>query len=284
MPAPKTTNISKLQDLSLQIKQDIINMLLKAKSGHSAGALGMTDILTTLYFNILNHDPKNPSWADRDRLILSNGHICPALYATLARAGYFKPELLKTLRKFNSPLQGHPHKHSLPGIETSSGPLGLGLSQAIGICLAAKLDSKKHETYCFLSDGELNEGQVWEAFLFAAKHKLHNLTAVIDRNNIQIDGYTEQVMPLEPLKQKLEAFNWHILEIDGHNFEEIIDAFHQAKAIFEKPVVIIAHTIPGHGVEFMEQDPSWHGKTPNQNQAKEAIEDIRSLKGKISYD
>lgn len=274
MPASQQYSIDELETLATKIRQDIIKMLQKAKSGHSAGALGMVEVLTTLYFNILNHDPQKPQHPDRDRLVLSNGHICPVLYATLARAGYFRLEELNTLRKFGSRLQGHPNRLDLPGIEVSSGPLGLGLSQAIGMTLAGQLDQKRYEVYCLLSDGELNEGQTWEAFMFAGKHKLHNLTAVIDRNNIQIDGNTEDVMPIEPLRAKLEAFNWHVIETDGHKFDQIIDAFHQAKAIFEAPVAIIAHTIPGHGVEFMEYDHTWHGKPPNDLEAKKALENL----------
>ena len=274
MSAQKITSIQELQQLANLIRKDIIKMLTKAKSGHSAGGLGMADVLTTLYFTILNHDPQKPKLPERDRLVLSNGHICPALYATLARAGYFKPEELNTLRKFGSRLQGHPHNLELPGIEVSSGPLGLGLSQAIGMALASKLDQKRYEVYCILSDGELNEGQVWEALMFAGKHQLHNLTAIIDRNNIQIDGNTEDIMPLEPLKDKLEAFNWRVLEINGHEIKDIIEAFHQSKAIFEAPVAIIAHTIPGHGVDFMEFDYKWHGQPPDQLEANKAIKQL----------
>jgi len=281
MPAHKQYTVNQLQDIANKIREDIIKMLLKAGSGHSAGPLGMADVFTALYFAVLNHNPKNPSMPDRDRLILSNGHICPVLYATLAHAGYFKKEELLTFRQLGTRLQGHPSKLDLPGLETSSGPLGQGISQAVGMSLTAKLDDKRHEIYCITGDGELNEGQVWEAFMFAGKHKLHNLTTLIDRNNIQIDGYTEDIMPLEPLRQKLEAFNWHVLEVDGHNIEEIIDACHSAKAIFEKPVAIICHTIPGHGVDFMEFKPDWHGKPPNSQQAKDALEDIRTLKGQI---
>lgn len=284
MSARNHHSTKELQDIANQVREDIIKMLLKAKSGHAAGALGMADVFTALYFAILKHDPKNPDWKERDKLVLSNGHICPALYATLAHAGYFKKQELLTLRDLGSRLQGHPSSLDLPGIEASSGPLGQGLSQAIGMALASKLDQKKSEIYCLMSDGELNEGQSWEAFMFAAKHKLHNLTAIIDRNNIQIDGYTEDVMPLEPLADKLKSFNWHVLEIDGHNIEEVIDACHKAKAIFQQPVAIIAHTIPGKGVEFMENNPEWHGKAPDQVQAKEAIKDIRTLKGQIQYD
>lgn len=254
-----------------QIRQDIIRMLTLAGSGHTAGPLGMADIFTALYFQILNHNPKKPFWDKRDRLILSNGHICPVLYATMAHAGYFPISELKTLRKLNTRLQGHPHRQSLPGIENTSGPLGQGLSQACGMALAARLNNAKHRIYCLTSDGEHNEGQTWEAIMFAGKYKLNNLTQIIDRNNIQIDGHTEDVMPLEPLRKKYEAFNWHVIDIDGHNFEEIIDACNQAKAIYEKPTLILAHTIPGKGVDFMENDPKWHGIPPSQEEAKLAL-------------
>jgi transketolase len=270
-----------LEETANFIRQDIIKTLVRAGSGHSAGPLGMADIFTAFYFHILNHDPKRPDWPERDRLVLSNGHICPALYVTLARAGYFPEEELKTLRRLNSRLQGHPHRVSLPGLETTSGPLGSGLSQAIGIALAAKLDGKKYRVYCLTSDGEHQEGNTWEAVMFAAKHRLNNLTVVIDRNNIQIDGFTEEVMPLEPLRAKYEAFNWHVLEIDGHNFEEIISAVAEAQAIYEKPTVIIAHTIPGRGVSFMEKNFTWHGKPPNLAEAKAALRELRTLGNKI---
>lgn len=273
--------IEYLEILANQIRQDVIKMLVEAGSGHSAGSLGMADIFTAMYFHVLNHDPKNPFWPDRDRLVLSNGHICPVLYATMARAGYFPLEELMTLRKINSRLQGHPHRESLPGIETTSGPLGSGLSQAIGIALAAKLDHKKYRTYCLMSDGEHNEGNVWEAVMFAGKNRLSNLTAILDRNNIQIDGFTENVMPLEPLKAKYESFNWHVLEVDGHNISDFIDAVFEAQAIFEKPTMIIAHTIPGKGVSFMERDYAWHGIPPNKEQAAAALKELRTLGGKI---
>jgi len=273
--------IEYLEILANQIRQDVIKMLVEAGSGHSAGSLGMADIFTAMYFHVLNHDPKNPFWPDRDRLVLSNGHICPVLYATMARAGYFPLEELTTLRKINSRLQGHPHRESLPGIETTSGPLGSGLSQAIGIALAAKLDHKKYRTYCLMSDGEHDEGNVWEAVMFAGKNRLSNLTAILDRNNIQIDGFTENVMPLEPLKAKYESFNWHVLEVDGHNISDFIDAVFEAQAIFEKPTMIIAHTIPGKGVSFMERDYAWHGIPPNKEQAAAALKELRTLGGKI---
>jgi len=271
-----------LEETANKIRQAIIEMLLEAGSGHSAGPLGMTDIFTALYFHILHHDPKNPAWPDRDRLILSNGHICPVRYAAMAYAGYFPIEELKTLRKLNTRLQGHPHRTALPGVETTSGPLGSGLSQSIGMALAAILDKKKYRIYCLMSDGEHNAGNTWEAAMLAGKHKLNNLTAIMDRNNIQIDGFTEDVMPLEPLKQKYESFNWHVIEIDGHNFEQIADAVNEAKAIYEKPTMIIAHTIPGRGVSFMEKDFAWHGKPPNKEEAKKALEELRTLAGKLN--
>jgi len=270
-----------LEDMAEKIREQIIETLVEAKSGHSAGPLGMTDVFTAFYFNILNHNPKDPNWEGRDRLILSNGHICPVRYVTMANAGYFPIRELKTLRKLGTRLQGHPHRTSLPGVETTSGPLGSGLGQSAGMALAARLNKQKHRIYCFMSDGEHDAGNTWEAAMFAGKNKLNNLTGLIDRNNIQIDGYTESIMPLEPLKDKYESFGWHVLEIDGHNFQEIIDAVNEAKAIYEKPTLIIAHTIPGKGVSFMERDYLWHGKPPTKEEAKVALKELRTLKGKI---
>lgn len=274
--------LMELEDLANDLRELVIQMLLTAGSGHSAGPLGMADIFAALYFHLLRHNPKKPNDPERDRLILSNGHICPIQYAALAKAGYFPVRELATLRQINSRLQGHPHRGSLPGIETTSGPLGSGLSQACGVALAARLDRKKYRTYALLSDGEHNEGNLWEAVMFASKYRLNNLTAVIDRNNIQIDGPTESVMPLEPLREKYESFNWHVLEVDGHNIMRFIDAVYEAWAIYEKPTVIIAHTIPGHGVSFMEGDYSWHGKPPNLKEANQALKELRSLGGRIS--
>ncbi len=270
-----------LEEMANQLRQDVVEMLFEAGSGHPAGALGMADIFSALYFYLLNHNPKNPNWTERDRLVLSNGHICPVRYAAMARAGYFPIEELKTLRKLNSRLQGHPHRESLPGLETTSGPLGSGLSQAIGMALAAKLDKKKYRIYCLISDGEHDCGNHWEAVMFAAKYKLSNLTVIVDRNNIQIDGFTEEVMPLEPLRQKYESFNWHVLEIDGHNIEEFVDAINEAKAIYEKPTVIIAYTIPGKGVSFMEQDYLWHGRPLTKEETEKALEELSVLGRKI---
>ena len=281
MAFKKINSIKKLKLIANEIRQDLIKMLVSAGSGHSAGPLGMADVFTAFYFNILNHNPKNPDWQDRDRLILSNGHIVPIRYVTMAHAGYFPKKELSTLRKLGSRLQGHPERTKLPGLETTSGPLGSGLAQASGYAYAARMDNKKFRIYCFCSDGEHDAGNHWEAVLFAGKYKLSNLTLVIDRNNIQIDGYTEDIMPLEPLADKYKAFNWHVLHIDGHNMREIIDAVNHAKAVYEKPTVIIAHTIPGKGVSFMENLPEWHGKPPRPDEAKKALHELRTLGGKI---
>lgn len=275
--------IAQLERKASAIRQDCIRMLTEAGSGHSAGSLGMADIFTALYFGgIFTHDPAHPDDPHRDRLFLSNGHICPIWYTTLAHAGYCsREEMLHTLRALGTRLQGHPHRKALPPIENPSGPLGQGLSQAVGYALAAKMDRRKFQVYCILSDGEHDEGQTWEAILFAGKHRLDNVTAILDRNNIQIDGMTEDIMPLEPLRAKYEAFNWHVIEIDGHHHEQIIAACSEAKAIYEKPVLILAHTIPGKGVDFMEFQYEWHGKPPNAAEAKEALRQLRTLGGKI---
>ncbi len=262
------------------IRQDIIKMLVTAGSGHTAGPLGMADVFTLLYFHTLKHNPEDSNWSERDRLILSNGHICPVLYATMARAGYFEVEELQTLRKFGSRLQGHPHREFLPGIETSSGPLGSGLSQAIGMALAEGIDSGRQSDkffYCLMGDGELNEGQVWEAALHAGKEKLHNLIGIIDRNDIQIDGFTHDIMPLEPLKGKWESFNWHVQEVDGHDFEAMESAIELAKAVNNKPSMIIAVTIPGKGVKAFERRPEWHGKPPSKEEGEMALRELEKV-------
>ncbi len=266
------------------IRQSIIEMLLNAGSGHTAGSLGMADVFTLLYFHILKHHPKDPNWENRDRLILSNGHICPVQYAAMAYAGYFPVEELNTLRKFGSRLQGHPHREWLAGIETSSGPLGSGLSQTVGMSLAERIDkgnvSRKY-FYCLMGDGEIDAGQNWEAAMLAGKEKLHNVIAIIDRNNIQIDGYTWDIMPLEPLYEKWESFGWHVQEVDGHNFEALNDAIGQAQTNAGQPSMIIVHTIPGKGVEEFERDYKWHGKPPNREEAEQALKELRTLRGKI---
>jgi transketolase len=265
------------------IRVSIIEMLLEAGSGHTAGPLGMADIFTFFYFHILKHDPKNPSWPERDRVVLSNGHICPVFYATMAHAGYFPVAELKTLRKFGTRLQGHPHREYMPWLENSSGPLGSGLSQAVGMALADRMDKKDNDRfiYCFISDGELDEGNTWEGILLAGKNKLRNLIAIVDRNNIQIDGFTEDTMPLEPLVDKMRAFNWHVIEVGGHDFEALNEAIEEAQDIYGKPTVIIAHTIPGKGVHKFERDYKWHGKPPSKAEGKSALDELRTLGGQI---
>lgn len=284
-------DIQQLELKANSIRQNIIKMLVEAGSGHSAGPLGMADVFTALFLNLLHIDPQKPEMPDRDRVVLSNGHICPVLYATMAEAGFFKVDELQTLRKFGTRLQGHPHREALPGLETTSGPLGSGLSQASGMALAAKMDKSSWRVYCLTSDGEHDEGNTWEAVMFAAKYKLDNLTAIMDRNNIQIDGYTEDVMPLENLRAKYEAFGWHVIEVDGHNMRQIVDAVEQSKTIHGKPTMILAHTIPGKGVDFMENDFKWHGAPPGgiedddgppkEKQVEVALKELRTLRGKI---
>ncbi|MDP3954673.1 MAG: transketolase [bacterium] len=282
--------IKELEEKANLIRQSLIESLMAAGSGHTAGPLGMADVFTAFYFHILNHDPKNPDMEDRDRLILSNGHIVPIRYAAMAHAGYFPVEELQTLRKFGTRLQGHPERNKLPGVESTSGPLGSGLGQAAGIAYGARMDGKKFRTYCLMSDGEHDTGNIWESAMFAGKNKLSNLTGLIDRNNIQIDGVTEDIMPLESLRDKYEAFNWHVIDVDGHNFEAIVDAVEQAKAIFEKPTLIIAHTIPGKGIPEIEFDYRWHGNPPGkgpedvfkkEKQGEEMLKRLRTLEGKI---
>lgn len=282
MPHIHDRKVKKLEEIANQLRQDVISMLVEAGSGHSAGPLGMADIFAALYFHILHHNPKRPDWDGRDRLILSNGHICPIRYAAMARAGYFPVKELKTLRKFGSRLQGHPERLRLPGVETTSGPLGSGSSQAAGLAYAARMDGKTWRVYCAMSDAEQAAGQHWEAVLFAAKNRLSNLTGIIDRNTIQIDGGTEDIMPIEPLRAKYESFGWHVLEVGGHNIEQFVDAVEEAKSILEKPTVIIAHTIPGRGVSFMEKKFEWHGIPPKPDEAVIALKELRTLGGKIT--
>lgn len=280
MPLLTDEKILELSKKANDIRVSIIEMLVEAGSGHTAGPLGMADIFTLFYFHILKHDPKNPYWEERDRVVLSNGHICPVLYATMAHAGYFPVEELKTLRKFGGRLQGHPHREYLPYVETSSGPLGSGLSQAVGMALANKIDKKDNGRfiYCFISDGELDEGNTWEAMMLAGKYKLRNLIVVIDRNNIQIEGFTEDILPLEPLHSKWKSFNWHVIEVSGHDFRSLDEVLAEAQAIYEKPTVIIAHTIPGKGVKEFERDYKWHGEPPSKEKGKMAIEELKNLR------
>ena len=278
----KKYTISELEKKAVVIRKEIIKMLENAGSGHSAGPMGLADIFTAFYFDILRHDPKKPDWDERDYLILSNGHCVPVRYAAMAEAGYFNKNELSTLRKLGSRLQGHPERTRIAGLESTSGPLGCGLSQGIGIALALRLNKQHHRwVYVVMGDGELDEGNIWEAAMMAPRHGLHNIIGIIDRNNIQIDGPTESVMPLEDLKAKWEAFGWYVLETDGNNIESFIDTCAMARAIVEKPVMIIAHTIPGKGVDFMEYDFAWHGMPPNHEQAKVALHELRTLQGKI---
>jgi transketolase len=282
-----------LEKKANEVRQSIIEMLVCAGSGHTAGPLDMADVFTLLYFHVLQHDPKNPFWEDRDRLVLSAGHICPVLYAVMAHAGYLPLEELQTLRKFGSRLQGHPHRQALPGLETSSGPLGSGLSQAVGMALALRMDNAytSRFVYCITGDGELNEGQIWEAVMLAGKEKLHNLIVIVDRNGIQIDGYTKDVMPLEPLREKFEAFGFDVQEVDGHNMRALNDAIGKAHAVYGQPSVIIAHTIASKGVDVFERDFRWHGnppgkgpedRVPRSEQAEVALQKLRSLNGSIT--
>ncbi len=291
IPTLTEQKLLELEKSANNMRQDLLKMLTEAKSGHSAGPLGLADIFATLYGHILYHDPKKPEWEERDRLLLSCGHVVPIRYVAMAHAGYFPKKTLSTLRKLGSPLQGHPEITHMKGLENTSGPLGDGSPQAAGMAYIGKQEGKPWHVYCIMSDGELEAGITWEAAMFAGKHHLHNLTWIIDRNNIQIDGYTEDVMPLEPLREKFQSFNFEVVEIDGHNIREFIDACNYAKSVWEKPVVIIAHTIPGKGVDFMEGDYTWHGAPPgkgpedevkHEDQLKEALKDLRTLGGCIT--
>ncbi len=278
----KKLSIPELEKQANDIRKSILKMLETAGSGHSAGPLGLADIFTALYFDVLQHDPKNVDWSGRDILLLSNGHCAPVQYAAMAHAGYFRTSELQTLRHFGSRLQGHPERTKLPGLENTSGPLGCGLSQAVGMALGMRMNRQHHRwVYVVMGDGELNEGNIWEGAMMASKYHLNNIIGIIDRNNIQIDGPTETVMPLEDLAAKWEAFGWHVIEIDGNNIEAVIDACAMARAIVEKPVMLIAHTVPGKGVDFMEYDFHWHGAPPNHQQAVTALKQLRTLDGKI---
>ncbi len=270
----KKYNLLQLKEIANTLRQDVIHMLAEAGSGHPASALGLADVFAALYFNILKHNLKNPKWAQRDRLCLSCGHVVPIRYAAMARAGYFPLAWLKTLRKLGSKLQGHPSYQDMPALECSSGPLGQGVSVAVGMALAAKMNKQKHFIYCVTSDGEQDEGQTWEAVLCAAKYKLDNLIFILDRNNIQIDGTADKIMPLKPLCQKYEKFNWHVLHIDGNNMKELLTGFAKAKKLKGKPKVMICHTVPGKGVSFMENKWEWHGKAPNQDEARRALSEL----------
>ena len=275
-PMLNDEQIQTLKEKAREIRISVIEMLAEAKSGHTAGSLGMADVFALLFFHSLKHDSANSAWEERDRLVLSNGHICPVLYSAMAHSGYFPEEELLTLRKFGSRLQGHPHREFLPMVETSSGPLGEGLSQAVGMALAFRMDGKENRVYCLMGDGELDEGQIWEAAMLAGKEKLDKIIGIVDRNNIQIDGTTDQVMPLEPLKAKWEAFGWHAVEVDGHDFQALNTAIEEAKSVTDKPSIIIARTVSGKCVLEIECDYRWHGKAPSKEEAERFIQMIRS--------
>ena len=266
--------VEMLKDKAKQIRRDILEMTTEAGSGHPGGSMSAADIMVTLYFHKMKHNPKKPDWAERDRFVLSKGHACPALYACLARSGYFPLARLKTLRKLGSCLQGHPERDRCKGIEASTGPLGQGLSFANGIALAGKLDSKHYKVYVMLGDGEVQEGNIWEAAMSAAHYKLDNVCAILDHNRLQIDGFLEDVMNIEPIADKFKAFGWHVIEIDGHNFDEIINALNKADGIKNKPTMIVANTIKSKGVSFMENKAEWHGKALSKEELPKALAEL----------
>jgi len=266
--------MEKLEGIARKLRIKIIRMIFKAQSGHPGGSLSIADIVAVLYFHVMKLDPENPNWPERDRFILSKGHACPAWYASLALRGFFDDSILNHLREIDSSLQGHPDMRKTPGLDMTTGSLGNGLSAGIGMALAAKLDRKNYRVYILLGDGELNEGIVWEAALFARKYRLDNLLAIVDYNGLQLDGATEEVMPLEPLVKKWQAFGWHVLETDGHSIPQVLSAIENSWRIKNKPTVIIAHTIKGKGVSFMENEVDWHGKAPNKDEYQRALKDL----------
>jgi len=266
--------VNELKEKAKQMRRLIIEMLAKAGSGHPGGSLSSTDIIAVLYFHTLRHKPNDQKWLDRDRFHLSKGHCCPALYAALALSGYFDTKELFTLRQFGSLLQGHPDRRT-PGIEVASGSLGQGLSVALGMCLAGKLDEKDYRVYCLLGDGEIQEGNIWEAAMAAAHFQCDNLCAIIDYNEVQIDGRISEIMDLEPLKEKWLSFGWHVIQTDGHNIEKLINAFEEAKTIKSKPTIIIAKTVKGKGVSFMENVVDFHGRAPNEDERKKALDELK---------
>lgn len=270
----KQVEIQKLSKTALRIRRRIIEMLIEAGSGHPGGSLSAVEVLVALYFYKMRHDPKNPGWVDRDRFILSKGHAAPLLYAVLAEAGYFPVEELKTLRRLNSRLQGHPDRTTLPGVEMTTGSLGIGLSVAAGMALAGKLDGRKYRVYVLLGDGEVQEGQVWEAAMTAAHYKLDNLLAIVDRNGLQQDGLTEQIMSIEPIAAKWRAFNWNVFEVDGYDLKEIINALDEAEDIESRPTVIITHTTKGRGFPSMEWCLEYHGKVPSKDRLMALLKEL----------
>lgn len=269
------TDINALKSAAKQIRRDIITMISEAGSGHPGGSLSATDLMTAVYFEAANLKPDNPKWEDRDRIIYSKAHVTPLIYSVLARRGFFDPTILPTFRKLGSPLQGHPHIGCVPGVESSGGSLGQGISTALGVALAGKLDKKSWRVYSLMGDGELQEGQVWEAFMAAAHYKADNLTAIIDKNGLEIDGPVKEVMNIDPLDEKLRAFGWKVITCDGHDFQSIVTAFNDAKSTKGQPQAIIASTVKGKGVSFMENNPDWHGKAPNKEEAQKALAELQ---------
>jgi transketolase len=273
--------IKELEIIANRLRVSVIEMVAHAGSGHQGGPLGMADVFSVLYFHALNHDPKRPDWEDRDRLILSNGHTCPIRYAAMAESGYFPHDELKTLRRLGTRLQGHPERHKLPGAETTSGPLGAGLAQAAGLAYAGKMDKKKWRVFCQTSDGEHEAGLHWEAMLFAGKYRLDNLVCIVDRNNIQIDGRTEDIMPLEPLADKYRAFNWHVLECNGNDVAAVVDALEATKSLFDKPICLLTHNVPGKGVSYMENNFLWHSQPFKPGEAEAAVNELKAVGKKL---
>jgi len=274
-------DVPELQELARQLRRDLMKMLMISKSGHSGGPLGLADVFASLYFNVMKNDPKNPSWSERDYFFLSAGHLCPVWYATLARRGFIPLKELSTLRQINGRLQGHPapaYTHGIPGVEIASGALGQGLSVAVGCAIGLRLDKKPNRVYCLTGDGELDEGQIWEAMMTAGHHKVDNLIAIVDRNNCQIDNRTDKVMELEPLGDKWKSFGWHVLECNGNDIGQFLQTVRQALALKGKPTVIIANTFMGRGVSFMEDDYKWHGVPPNEEQGKQALSELAPTK------
>ncbi|MBN2240401.1 MAG: transketolase [Dehalococcoidales bacterium] len=266
--------VEELEQMAKKLRRHIITMLGEAGSGHPGGSLSAADIVTCLYFNVLRHNPENPDWPDRDRFVLSKGHAAPVLYSALAESGYFPVEVLPTLRKLGSTLQGHCEHGTTPGIEATAGSLGQGLSFSIGLALAGKLNKKDYRVYTMLGDGECDEGQVWEAAMAAPHFKVDNLTAIVDNNGLQIDGWNRDVMNLDPFNDKWQAFGWHVIDINGHDIPQILDAFREAQSVKGKPSVIIAHTVKGKGVSFMENQAGFHGKAPNAEQVETALKEL----------
>ncbi len=271
----RSLDLARLRKISSEIREDILMMLSEAGSGHPGGSLSAVEVVVSLFFVKMRHDPSDPLWPDRDRFLLSKGHAAPLLYAVLSKCGYFPHEELKTLRKIGSRLQGHPDPTKLPGVEIPGGPEGIGLSEGIGMALSSRLDKRSSRIYVMMGDGEMDEGEVWEAAMCASKFRLENLTAIIDRNGVQQDGITEQIMPIEPLAAKWRAFNWNVLEVDGYDFSSILAALEKAEKAKNRPTVIVAHTTKGKGVDFMEWQSEYHGKVPEKAVVQKALEQIK---------